>query len=104
MTAVTIRKILRITEESWEDAAEQAAMEADRTIEHSNGIEVESWTAQMDDGELSESGDSRGLGRGGDARVTVTRRVHTDTIVKNEPVHPADVRRAPGRRYPWREV
>ena len=54
MSAVKIIKVLGVSEESWEDAAEQAFEKASETVEDISGIEVESWTAQVDDGEIQE--------------------------------------------------
>ncbi len=54
MSAVKIVKILGTSTESWEDAAHEAFAEADETIEDIHGIEVESWTASVDDGEITE--------------------------------------------------
>ncbi|WP_049889457.1 dodecin family protein [Natronolimnohabitans innermongolicus] len=40
--------------ESWEDAAENALDDADETLENITGIEVESQTAEVDDGTIEE--------------------------------------------------
>lgn len=54
MSAVKIVKVLGTSEESWQDAAEEAYREASQTIDDISGIEVESWTAQVDGGEIDE--------------------------------------------------
>lgn len=54
MTAVKVVKILGTSEESWQDAAEEAFREAGETIEDISGVEVESWTANVEDGEIAE--------------------------------------------------
>ena len=54
MSAVKIVKILGTSTESWEDAAHEAVAEANETIEDIHGVEVESWTASIEDGEITE--------------------------------------------------
>lgn len=54
MTAVKIIKVLGTSEESWEDAAEEAVKEASRTIDDIRGIEVEDHTASVEDGRVTE--------------------------------------------------
>lgn len=54
MTAVKIVKILGTSEESWQDAAEEAHRKASETIQDIRGIEVEDWTAKVEDGEIVE--------------------------------------------------
>lgn len=54
MTTVKIIKVLGTSEESWEDAARDAVREASRTIDDIHGVEVEGWTAEVEDGELME--------------------------------------------------
>ena len=54
MTAVKVVKILGTSAESWNDAAEEAVREASKTIEDIRGVEVEDWTAQVEDGEVTE--------------------------------------------------
>ncbi len=54
MTAVKVIKVMGISEESWQDAAEEAYREASRTIENISGIEIEDWTADVEDGEISQ--------------------------------------------------
>ncbi|MFC6835973.1 dodecin family protein [Halomarina ordinaria] len=52
MTAVKIIKVLGTSTESWEAAAEEAVAEASETIQDISGVEVEDWTAEVDDGEI----------------------------------------------------
>ena len=54
MTAVKIVKILGVSTESWEDAAHEAVAEATETIDDIHGVEVESWTAEVADGAITE--------------------------------------------------
>ena len=54
MTAVKIVKVTGTSEESWQDAAEEAFREASNTIEDISGIEVEDWTAQVENDEITE--------------------------------------------------
>jgi flavin-binding protein dodecin len=54
MTAVKIIKVLGTSNESWTDAANAAVRKATRTIDDVHGVEVEDWTAQVEDGEVTE--------------------------------------------------
>ncbi|MFC4552248.1 MULTISPECIES: dodecin family protein [Halorussus] len=54
MTAVKIVKITGSSENSWQDAAEEAFREASKTIDDISGVEVEDWTADVQDGEISQ--------------------------------------------------
>lgn len=54
MTAVKIIKVLGTSEESWQDAAEEAFRKASDSIDDISGVEVEDWTAKVDDGEIVE--------------------------------------------------
>jgi flavin-binding protein dodecin len=54
MTAVKIVKITGTAEESWQAAAEEAFREASRTIDDISGVEVEDWTAQVENDEITE--------------------------------------------------
>lgn len=54
MTAVKIVKVLGTSTESWEDAAREAVAQASETIENIHGVEVEDWTATVEDGQLTE--------------------------------------------------
>lgn len=53
MTAVEIIKVRGTSEESWEAAAEEAIERANQSAEGISGIEVEDWTASVDDSEAS---------------------------------------------------
>lgn len=54
MAVVKIIKVLGTSNESWEDAARSAVEEASHTVDDISGIEVESWTADADGGEITE--------------------------------------------------
>ncbi|WP_049970601.1 dodecin family protein [Haladaptatus cibarius] len=54
MTAVKIIKVLGTSEESWEDAAREAVEQANQTIDDIHGIEVEDWTASVENGQITE--------------------------------------------------
>lgn len=54
MTAVKIIKVLGTSTESWEDAAREAVAQASATVEEIHGIEVEDWTATVENGEITE--------------------------------------------------
>lgn len=68
MAVVKIIKVLGTSEESWEDAARDAVREANRTIDDIHGVEVEGWTAEVEDGEVT----------GYKATVEVAFPVHSD--------------------------
>ena len=54
MTAVKIIKVLGTSENSWQEAAEEAFVQASKTVDDISGIEVEDWTANVEDGEITE--------------------------------------------------
>ncbi|QLG60515.1 dodecin family protein [Halorarum salinum] len=54
MTVVKIIKVLGTSNESWEDAARQAVAEASETVDDIHGVEVEDWTASVEDGGITE--------------------------------------------------
>jgi dodecin len=54
MTAVKVIKILGTSEESWEEAAREAVREASETVREVHGVDVEKWTAKVEDGEIVE--------------------------------------------------
>ncbi|SFL55465.1 hypothetical protein SAMN04487950_4191 [Halogranum rubrum] len=53
MAAVKIIKVLGTSTESWEDAAREAVAQASSTVENISGIEIEDWTASVEDGEIT---------------------------------------------------
>lgn len=53
MTAVKIVKVLGTSDESWEDASEEAVAKASETIDDIQGVEVEDWTADVENGEIT---------------------------------------------------
>ena len=54
MTAVKIVKVLGTSSESWEDAAHEAVAQASETIDDIRGVEVEDWTAKVEDGRITD--------------------------------------------------
>ncbi|EJN57149.1 dodecin family protein [Halogranum rubrum] len=54
MAAVKIIKVLGTSTESWEDAAREAVAQASSTVENISGIEIEDWTASIEDGQITE--------------------------------------------------
>lgn len=49
-------KVIELTgnsDESWDDAAQQALADADETLEEISGIEIVSQTADVENGEIS---------------------------------------------------
>ncbi|SFS87678.1 Flavin-binding protein dodecin [Halostagnicola kamekurae] len=54
MTAVKIIRVMGTSEESWEDAAHEAFREASQTVDDISGINVERWTATVEDDEIVE--------------------------------------------------
>lgn len=54
MTAVKVIKVLGTSEESFQDAADEAFRQASRTIEDIHGVEVEDMTANVEGGEITE--------------------------------------------------
>lgn len=47
-------KLVGTSSESWEDAAQTALDDADETLEGITGIEIESQTADVEDGRIQE--------------------------------------------------
>ena len=54
MTAVKIIKVLGTSEESWEQAAHEAVEQANQTIDDIHGIEIEDWTADVENGQIQQ--------------------------------------------------
>lgn len=54
MTAVKVIKVMGTSEESWAAAAEEALANADETVDDISGLEIESWTADVENGEVTE--------------------------------------------------
>lgn len=52
MTTVKVIQLLGESNESWEDAAQQAVNDAEETLNNISGIEVEEQTADVEDGEI----------------------------------------------------
>lgn len=53
MPAVKITKVMGTSEESWEDAAQQAIDRASQTIDDISGIKVKDWTANVEDDQIT---------------------------------------------------
>jgi len=53
MTAVKIIKVLGTSDESWEDASREAVATASETVDDIHGVEVEDWTADVENGEIT---------------------------------------------------
>jgi len=47
-------EIVGVSNESWEDAAKNAVKEASKTIENITGVEIDSYTGNVRDGEVKE--------------------------------------------------
>jgi flavin-binding protein dodecin len=54
MTAVKIIKVLGTSDEGWEQAAQEAVDQASETIDDIHGVEVEDWTADVENGQIQE--------------------------------------------------
>ncbi|WP_135820132.1 dodecin family protein [Halostella litorea] len=54
MTAVKIIKVMGTSDDSWQAAAEEAYRQASQTVDDISGVEVEDWTADVDDGEITQ--------------------------------------------------
>jgi len=54
MTAVKVIKVLGTSEESWNDAAEEAVREASNTVDGIHGVDVHEWTAEIEDDQIVE--------------------------------------------------
>jgi len=53
---VTVVKVLELvgeSQQSWQDAANQAVMEAAKTVDNITGVEVSNWTAHVNNGRIS---------------------------------------------------
>jgi len=54
MTAVKIIRVMGTSTESWEDAATEAFEQASQTVEEISGMKVVSWTANTEQGGITE--------------------------------------------------
>ncbi|WP_227377925.1 dodecin family protein [Haladaptatus halobius] len=54
MTAVKVIKVLGTSEESWEAAAKEAVSQASKTIDDIHGVDLEGWTATVENGQITE--------------------------------------------------
>ena len=53
MTVVKVLELVGESQQSWQDAANQAVMEAAKTVDNITGVEVSNWTAHVRDGRIS---------------------------------------------------
>jgi len=53
MTVVKVLELVGESKQSWQDAANQAVMEAARTVDNITGLEVSNWTANVDNGQIT---------------------------------------------------
>jgi len=53
MTVVKVLELVGESQQSWQDAANQAVMEAARTVDNITGVEVANWTANVDNGRIT---------------------------------------------------
>jgi len=53
VTVVKVFELVGESHQSWQDAANQAVIEAARTVDNITGVEVSNWTAHVDGGRIS---------------------------------------------------
>ncbi|RJQ05464.1 MAG: dodecin domain-containing protein [Bacillota bacterium] len=53
MTVVKVLELVGESSKSWQDAANQAVVEAARTVDNITGVEVSNWTAHVENGQIS---------------------------------------------------
>jgi hypothetical protein len=53
MTVVKVLELVGESPRSWQDAANQAVVEASQTVDNITGVEVSNWTANVDNGKIS---------------------------------------------------
>ena len=53
MTVVKVLELVGESQQSWQDAANQAVMEAAKTVHNITGVEVSNWPAHVNDGRIS---------------------------------------------------
>jgi flavin-binding protein dodecin len=54
MSVAKIIEVVGSSAESWEDAVRAAVTEASRTLRGVTGVDVQDWTASVEDGEIVE--------------------------------------------------
>lgn len=54
MSVAKIIELVGSSTESWEDAVRSAVAEASRTLRGVRGVDVQDWTAKVEDGEIVE--------------------------------------------------
>ena len=52
--AIKVIEVIGVSEDSWEDAADQAVKKASESVKGITGIEVVSQTARVKDGEITQ--------------------------------------------------
>lgn len=53
MTVVKVLELVGESRQSWQDAANQAVIEAAKTVDNITGVEVSNWTAHVENGRIS---------------------------------------------------
>ncbi|MEW6031333.1 MAG: dodecin family protein [Bacillota bacterium] len=53
MTVVKVLELVGESTQGWQDAANQAVVEAARTVDNITGVEVCNWTANVDQGRIT---------------------------------------------------
>lgn len=54
MSVVKVVELVGTSNESWQDAAQQAISEASQTLRHITGVDVMNQTAHVEDGKITE--------------------------------------------------
>lgn len=54
MTAVKVIEVIGTSSDSWDDAVQEAVEQASETISDIRGVDVIDWTAEVEDGSLTE--------------------------------------------------
>jgi flavin-binding protein dodecin len=54
MPAIKVIRVMGTSTESWEDAAHEAYAQARESVEGINGMKVKHWTADVDEGGITE--------------------------------------------------
>lgn len=54
MAVVKVLELVGESPKNWQDAVQNAVGEASRSINHITGVEVENWTAHIENGKIVE--------------------------------------------------
>lgn len=54
MTAIKVIEVIGTSNDSWDDAVREAVDQANETISDIRGVDVIDWTAEVEDGSLTE--------------------------------------------------